>query len=37
MVPSDLEELYRLYARDIDEGQLIHDLKSIIFIGIDLS
>ncbi|CAF0971218.1 unnamed protein product [Adineta ricciae] len=28
LVPSDLEELYRLYSRDIDEGQLIHDLKS---------
>ena len=27
-VPSDLDELYQLYARDIDEGQLIHDLKS---------
>jgi hypothetical protein len=29
-VPSDLEELYQLYSRDIDEGQLIHDLKSLI-------
>jgi len=29
-VPSDLEELYQLYSRDIDEGQLIHDLKSNI-------
>lgn len=28
LVPSDLEELYQLYARDIDEGQLIQDLKS---------
>ncbi|UJR14088.1 hypothetical protein I4U23_001084 [Adineta vaga] len=28
LVPSDLEELYQLYSRDIDEGQLIHDLKS---------
>jgi len=27
-VPSDLEELYQLYAKDIDEGQLIQDLKS---------
>jgi hypothetical protein len=31
LVPSDLEELYQLYSRDIDEGQLIHDLKSICF------
>jgi len=28
LVPSDLDELYQLYARDIDEGQLIHDLKT---------
>jgi hypothetical protein len=28
LVPGDLDELYQLYARDIDEGQLIHDLKS---------
>ena len=28
LIPSDLDELYQLYARDIDEGQLIHDLKS---------
>ncbi|CAF4251742.1 unnamed protein product, partial [Rotaria sordida] len=27
LIPSDLEELYQLYSRDIDEGQLIHDLK----------
>lgn len=33
MVPADLDELYQLYARDIDEGQLIHDLKSKIFIS----
>jgi hypothetical protein len=34
-VPSDLEELYQLYSRDIDEGQLIHDLKSMIAIILD--
>ncbi|CAF2836546.1 unnamed protein product [Rotaria sp. Silwood2] len=28
LVPSDLEELYQLYSRDIDEGQLIQDLKN---------
>ena len=27
-MPTDLAELYHLYARDVDEGQLIHDLKS---------
>ncbi|CAF3504051.1 unnamed protein product [Rotaria sp. Silwood1] len=27
LIPSNLEELYQLYSRDIDEGQLIHDLK----------
>jgi len=34
-VPSDLEELYQLYSRDIDEGQLIHDLKSLIDITLN--
>ncbi|CAF1497107.1 unnamed protein product [Adineta steineri] len=28
LVPTDLEELYQLYSKDIDEGQLIQDLKS---------
>ncbi|CAF0771846.1 unnamed protein product [Rotaria sordida] len=28
LVPIDLEELYQLYSRDIDEGQLIQDLKN---------
>ncbi|CAF5160191.1 unnamed protein product, partial [Rotaria magnacalcarata] len=27
LIPSDIEELYRLYSRDVDEGQLMHDLK----------
>ncbi|CAF0886482.1 unnamed protein product [Didymodactylos carnosus] len=27
-VPSDLEELYQLYSRDIDEGQLMKDLAA---------
>jgi hypothetical protein len=31
MIPTDLEELYQLYSRDIDEGQLIHDLKSMFY------
>ena len=31
LVPSELEELYKLYSRDIDEGQLIHDLKSTFY------
>lgn len=26
-IPSDLDELYQLYSRDIDDGQLTHDLK----------
>lgn len=29
LIPTDLEELYRLYSRDVDEGQLMHDLKGI--------
>ncbi|UJR33083.1 hypothetical protein I4U23_020542 [Adineta vaga] len=28
LVPADLEELYQLYSRDIDEGLLIQDLKT---------
>ncbi|CAF0766429.1 unnamed protein product [Adineta steineri] len=28
IIPTDLEELYQLYSRDIDEGQLMHDLKT---------
>ena len=30
MVPTSLDELYQLYARDIDDGQLLQDLKSKI-------
>ncbi|CAF0893195.1 unnamed protein product [Adineta ricciae] len=28
LVPGDLDELYQLYSRDIDEGLLLHDLKT---------
>ncbi|CAF0893479.1 unnamed protein product [Adineta ricciae] len=28
LVPADLDELYQLYSRDIDEGLLLHDLKT---------
>lgn len=28
-IPSDLDELYRLYARDVNDGQLVKDLSGL--------